>query len=431
VTLTFVYALVFVLTVAAGTHAAMLVDNYAAATNDRFENTDSPDQFFPLNYDLKTGNTQPTSYDFSGVGMNSSGRWGTLIAPNVIISANHFKATGTLTFKADNDPNGHEIQVGVSTTDRLRLNGTDLWIARLDHAVPSYINSYAYATETITKTQPNANPYFGDRVIMTGRSPDTYPTVLDQVYGTNTVSGMVLNATVGSLGTGTIDALRLDYTIFATPYESFFQVGDSGAPLFGDDGNGNLKLLGINSYISTSGGGYPVASFVSYTGNESNDIDAQIAAWAALIPDPGDFDVDGDVDADDIDALSAALLANSDFFIYDLNEDTVVNALDKDYLIQTILGTDYGDANLDGSVSIGDVGILANNFGATGVGWAQGDFNGDGDVTVGDIGILANNYNNATSSQPIPEPTSLILLGLASWACLGRRQQRTATQGHE
>jgi formylglycine-generating enzyme required for sulfatase activity len=57
-----------------------------------------------------------------------------------------------------------------------------------------------------------------------------------------------------------------------------------------------------------------------------------------------------------------------------------------------------GDANGDGMVDVGDLGILAANYGKTsGATWAQGDFNGDGAVDVGDLGILAANYGTGTA----------------------------------
>jgi hypothetical protein len=58
-----------------------------------------------------------------------------------------------------------------------------------------------------------------------------------------------------------------------------------------------------------------------------------------------------------------------------------------------------GDANGDKMVDVGDLGILAANYGTTsGATWAQGDFNGDGAVDVGDLGILAANYGTGTIS---------------------------------
>ena len=57
-----------------------------------------------------------------------------------------------------------------------------------------------------------------------------------------------------------------------------------------------------------------------------------------------------------------------------------------------------GDANLDNKVDVGDLGILAANYGKTGnCTWAMGDFNGDGNVDCGDLGILAANYGTGTS----------------------------------
>jgi hypothetical protein len=56
-----------------------------------------------------------------------------------------------------------------------------------------------------------------------------------------------------------------------------------------------------------------------------------------------------------------------------------------------------GDANEDGKVDVGDLGILAANYGGTDKTWSQGDFNGDGKVDVGDLGILAANYGTGSS----------------------------------
>lgn len=65
-----------------------------------------------------------------------------------------------------------------------------------------------------------------------------------------------------------------------------------------------------------------------------------------------------------------------------------------------------GDANGDGKVDVGDLGILAANYGrnlqsegvASNLWWSLGDFNQDGKVDVGDLGILAANYGLSGSS---------------------------------
>jgi len=58
-----------------------------------------------------------------------------------------------------------------------------------------------------------------------------------------------------------------------------------------------------------------------------------------------------------------------------------------------------GDANGDNKVDVGDLGILAANYGGTGKSWSEGDFNYDGKVDVGDLGILAANYGTHASGS--------------------------------
>jgi hypothetical protein len=59
-----------------------------------------------------------------------------------------------------------------------------------------------------------------------------------------------------------------------------------------------------------------------------------------------------------------------------------------------------GDANKDGKVDVGDLGILAANYGTTeNATWEKGDFTGEGTVDVGDLGILAANYGTNRSGE--------------------------------
>jgi T5SS/PEP-CTERM-associated repeat protein len=96
------------------------------------------------------------------------------------------------------------------------------------------------------------------------------------------------------------------------------------------------------------------------------------------------------------------------------------------YTLLTFLGTPInGDANYDGVVDVGDLGILAANYGRTGErSWALGDFNMDGFVDVGDLGILAANYGSSASiPTAVPEPMTLTLLALASMVGIGCKRQ--------
>ena len=205
---------------------------------------------------------------------------------------------------------------------------------------------------------------------------------------------------------------------------------------------------------------------------------------------------DGTIDAQDIDYVfaqfvnnlavtdGAATWADIDEAIYfdlsaDMTGDMVVDQMDVDELVQTILGTDYGDVNLDGVIDATDEGIVSTNLGLSGLGWAGGDLNGDGvtdaldqaffgsiltgdlngdgfvgvddlnivlvnwnqSVTPGDLAsgdptgegfvgvddlnIVLVNWNNGTpptAGGAIPEPASLALMGLGGLAMLRRRR---------
>lgn len=92
-----------------------------------------------------------------------------------------------------------------------------------------------------------------------------------------------------------------------------------------------------------------------------------------------------------------------------------------------------GDANLDGNVNVSDLGVLATNYGVGGgFEWGDGDFNGNGLVDVSDLGILATNYGNiypivVDPTNDVPEPSTFaiwcILGGLGMIAVRRRRQQ--------
>ena len=131
----------------------------------------------------------------------------------------------------------------------------------------------------------------------------------------------------------------------------------------------------------------------------------------AVFVSAGDLNGDGDLNAADIDMLTAALRAGSTDMQFDLDGSLAVDNGDVTYLVETLLGTDFGDANLDGSVTAsGDAALLlANLDGVQGnKGWADADFDGDQQVTASaDGGVLLENLGN--DSAAVPELTSLIL----------------------
>ena len=62
------------------------------------------------------------------------------------------------------------------------------------------------------------------------------------------------------------------------------------------------------------------------------------------------------------------------------------------YLVQNILNTTYGDANLDCKVDFADFQALLYDWMGH-YGWAGGDFNGDGVVDFGDFQMLLDDWN--------------------------------------
>jgi T5SS/PEP-CTERM-associated repeat protein len=161
---------------------------------------------------------------------------------------------------------------------------------------------------------------------------------------------------------------------------------------------------------------------------------------------PGDFNVDGVVNALDIDllAIEAKKPQPSNLF-YDLNRDGEVefevgqpgspDPSDSDVLIHDILHTRYGDADLNGQVFLSDLTKLATNYRQPGqFGWAQGNFNGSQEagtaasprVFLSDLTALASNWRfgvgtGSSSGGAVPEPNGLLLALVPALIALARR----------
>jgi len=72
--------------------------------------------------------------------------------------------------------------------------------------------------------------------------------------------------------------------------------------------------------------------------------------------------------------------------------------------------TPTGDTNIDGVVDTIDLNNVRNNFGATGL----GDTNDDGVVDIVDLNNVRNNFGATLGAQPVPEPSALALLAIAT-----------------
>ncbi len=155
----------------------------------------------------------------------------------------------------------------------------------------------------------------------------------------------------------------------------------------------------------------------------------------------GDFDLDGDVDLDDLDQYNGNLdmAATGDLEALDLDGNGMVDAADFQQHYSTLVetsngqkGTFAGDVNLDGTVNVlGDAFALVGNLNMPATSWSQGDLNADGMVNVlGDAFALVGNLgqtNNPSAGAPaasaVPEPGSLSLLTLAGIGVFVRRKR--------
>ena len=147
---------------------------------------------------------------------------------------------------------------------------------------------------------------------------------------------------------------------------------------------------------------------------------------------PGDFDGDGDIDADDVDDLCANI-GTGDPATYDVDEDGDVDEDDLIFHVTTLLeydtdgddvvdgqGTFRGDFNADGSVNGTDLSIMSGNFGGA-AGFAGGNANCDTTVNGTDLSILSSTFGSVVTAA-VPEPVTMSLLSLGGVALLRRRK---------
>ncbi|MEM6333205.1 MAG: dockerin type I domain-containing protein [Planctomycetota bacterium] len=186
-----------------------------------------------------------------------------------------------------------------------------------------------------------------------------------------------------------------------------------------------VDIVGNGS--STDASGHAIYDSWVTVGSGGLDLEA-VGVLNAFVPAAGDFDADGDIDADDIDLLFAAIGGGD--LAFDLTTDATIDSADVDELVLSILGTARGDANLDGEVSTPDLAILASGFGQPSSGWAGADFNGDGQVDTADLAILAASFGFGVSPvssgdvAAVPEPSTALACVLLGGAGLTIRRRR-------
>jgi T5SS/PEP-CTERM-associated repeat protein len=210
---------------------------------------------------------------------------------------------------------------------------------------------------------------------------------------------------------------------------------------------GTFANVASGQRLSTSDG---LGSFIVNYGPGSPFSPNNIVLSSFLTTLRGDFNVDGTINALDIDLLAAdaARVTSLDLDLYDLNGDGRVrftvsppgapNASDSDVLIRDILDTQYGDADLDGQVFLSDLTRLATNYRQAGLfGWAQGNFNGSQEagtsasprVSLHDLSVLATNWRfgvgaGSAIGAAVPEPSGVLFALCVAFAVPTRRARR-------
>ena len=151
---------------------------------------------------------------------------------------------------------------------------------------------------------------------------------------------------------------------------------------------------------------------------------------------PGDFDGDDDVDADDINDLCAhaGTTDPGELAIYDLDEDGDVDEDDLILHVETMVewdngvdsgvGTQRGDFNLDGTVNATDLAIMKPNFALSGMLYADGNANCDTLVNGTDLAIFAGNLGfTAPPAGAVPEPITLLVMTAAGLPMVLKRRR--------
>jgi hypothetical protein len=145
----------------------------------------------------------------------------------------------------------------------------------------------------------------------------------------------------------------------------------------------------------------------------------------------GDFDGDGTLTAADIDRLTAAIRSQLFDPQFDLDSDGSLGSGDLNTMIVDLVGTWFGDADLNGEFSSGDfVNVFQRGQYEDGIagnsGWADGDWNGDAEFNTSDFvsAFQGGGFEQGPRAQvaAVPEPSSWLLLSFSVFGLLRRRR---------
>ncbi len=297
-------------------------------------------------------------------------------------------------------------------TGRGANDGNDvinLSVSVLDHANPSFAGNTNTTFDTLD---------FG--LLMEGMAA---PSSNFSIHNRN-ISGMTA-------------ALDIDATNELADADRFTLTG--GAASVGAGSSVAYSVSFATDQVGTFTVGYEFLTSDEDLSGALNRATLQLAASGQVV-DRGDFTANGQVDANDIDDLFTQVNAVAADPFYDLSGNGIADLADVDETVQVIFGTDYGDANLDGTVDLLDFGTWRNSFlaGGSGLGWEDGSFNGDGLVDLLDFGVWRDSFlstggspalaalasEQAFALTTVPEPSGALLIILSAGVLYTRRRSR-------
>ena len=132
----------------------------------------------------------------------------------------------------------------------------------------------------------------------------------------------------------------------------------------------------------------------------------------------GDWNGNGELDAEDIDLLSQAVREGNDDLRFDLNGDQLVDWDDHEFWVHESKWTYFGDADLDGQFNSADfvfvftAGEYEDDL-VENSGWATGDWDGNADFDTSDFvkAFVDGGYELGPRPHPfaVPEPSAAAL----------------------
>ena len=357
-------------------------------------------------FGLSSGSDAQLVFDKNDID-GSFGQGSVLDADNISYGMQPFAVTSELV-------SANAIQyAGVFSADPVTISG-DNQVPQID--VRTWDEGFIFIStaEDALNGTPTASFHFNP---LNGFAPNgqTYSELFTTEIGSNGQTLHVFEVTV-DLGISTDENPYHQITVPLSGTSEFTLNDSSSVTLENLLANHLNETLFISSVIANQAtrGIYEIAATETF-GTEgllfSGDIGLEVPAGFAhrllAVSVRGDFDNDGDVDADDIDFYGGNLdvPATGDLAQLDLNADGMVTLDDHNIHVTTLVetsngqtGTFIGDINLDGTVNVlGDAFALVGSLGGSG-GYADGDLNADQIVNVlGDAFILIGNLGNSNA----------------------------------